>query len=171
MSDYDINRRWSDKFIPYIADRIGRVLIAPAPYEEDSQRNTDLIVLKLDAVRIGCRIRRPGYTEKFANEFTIRCNLPSGNKTELTKIIEGWGDYFFYGFANSNETDIERWTLADLNVFRLWFNVQLAKQSGKAPGALIPNIDGSSEFRAFKWSDLPDNFIVDSSDKRRNRHV
>lgn len=36
---------------------LGMRLIGEPPIEEDRERNTDLIVLKMEAVRVGCRIR------------------------------------------------------------------------------------------------------------------
>jgi hypothetical protein len=165
MTEFDRDYIWSNKFIPNIADKLGRSLITPAPFEDDTKKNTDLIVLKLDAVRIGCRIRRHSYLTEYPNEFTIRTSRPTGARTEMSKIIEGWGNYFFYGFSNENETEIEKWTLADLNVFRLWFNSFIAKHEGRQPGKHKYNDNGYT-FRAFKWSDLPESFIVDSSDKR-----
>ena len=85
MSQFEGNKRWSDKFIPYIADAIGRVLIVPAPFEEDAQRNTDLVVLRMDSVRIGCRVRRHEYFNNYSDEFTIRASLPSGTKNRANK--------------------------------------------------------------------------------------
>lgn len=152
--------RWSDKFLVDIRRILGEHLICAAPIEDDAERNTDLIVLKLDAVRIGCRIRRHDYLIRYPYEFTIRAGRPSGVKTELAKIIEGWGDYFFYGFANEGEDGLERWTLCDLRVFRLWFNRYMAGHGGALPGVEQANGDDSSVFRAFRWGELPFEFIV-----------
>lgn len=157
MTDWKQDKRWSDKFLPEIKSILGRYLISESPFEDDAYKNTDLIVLKLDAVRIGCRVRRSEFLEKYKDEFTIRADRPNGNKTELAKIIEGWGNYFFYAFADSN---LVFWTLCDLNVFRLWFNSKIVLEKGKIPGCLIPNGDGSSSFRVFKFSDIPLNFII-----------
>lgn len=153
--------KWADKFLPDIKRILGECLIATAPIEDDAERNTDLIVLKLDAVRIGCRIRRYSYLLRYPDEFTIRAGRPSGAKTELAKIIEGWGDYFFYGFANETESGLARWTLGNLKVFRLWFNRYMATNHGMLPGIEQFNGDGSSVFRAFSWCELPDEFIVE----------
>ena len=83
------------------------------------------------------------------------------NKTELTKIIEGWGDYLFYGFANEN--NLSQWFIGDLKAFRLWFNKELFKlPKGELPGEGKSNLDGSSDFRAFDKNKIP-NFIVTES--------
>jgi len=157
------DKNWSDKFIPEIKQILGLHLISESPVEEDQERNTDLIVLRLEAVRIACRVRRHDYLQKYKDEFTIRAGRPSGAKTELTKIIEGWGDYFFYGFSNKNESNLAQWFLGDLKCFRLWFNRFLVNYKGYVPGVEKPNKDNSSYFKAFKLNQLPDNFIIAKS--------
>lgn len=160
MKGWEKDKRWSDKFLPEIKRILGENLIGEPPVEEDQERNTDLIVLKMEAVRIGCRVRRFQYLEKYGNEFTIRVGRPSGIKTELTKIIEGWGNYFFYGFSNEKETSLAQYALCDLNVFRLWFNRRLMQNRGAMPGNGQSNRDGSSSFIAFSLNALPDEFIL-----------
>lgn len=162
MKPWQQDKGWSDRFLPEIKSILGQHLIGEPPAEEDAERNTDLMVLRMDAVRIGCRIRRNSYLARYSDGFTIRAGRPSGVKTELTKIIEGWGDYFFYGFSNSSETGLAAWTLADLRVFRVWLNRQILKD-GRMPGDQKPNKDGSSHFIGFRWADLPSEFVVASS--------
>jgi len=153
------NKRWSDKFLPLIKRILGEILIGEPPVMDDQERNTDLMVLKLDAVRIACRIRKHEYLEKYGDQFTIRATLPSGTKTELTKIIEGWGDYFFYGFSNEDETRLERWILGDLKAFRIWFVRGIKNNKGICPGISLNNNDNSSRFLAFEYKDIP-NFVI-----------
>lgn len=157
------DKRWSDKFIPEIKQILGLYLIDEPAIEEDQERNTDLVVLRLEAVRVGCRVRRNGYAEKYGDEFTIRAGRPSGIKTELTKIVEGWGDYFFYGFSTKDETKLEKWLLGDLKCFRLWFNRFLMKHEGHMPGIRKQNRDNSSSLVAFNVKQLPNDFIVAKS--------
>lgn len=154
------DKRWADRFLPEIKRILGEYLICEAPLEEDAEHNTDLIVLKLDAVRIACRIRRNEYLEKYGNEFTIRSDRPNGNETEMAKIIRGWGDYFFYGMSNDAQEGLAVWLLGDLNVFRLWLMRYLVKNKGVLPGHEQPNWDGSSKFRAFLIDSLPHEFVV-----------
>ena len=161
MNGWQLDKRWSDKFLPEIKAILGVYLIDEPPIEEDRERNTDLMVLRMDAVRIACRVRKEKYLASYGDEFTIRAGRPSGYKTELAKIIEGWGNYFFYGFANENE--LVQWKLADLNVFRRWYNTELFY--GRHPGIKRNNRDNSSYFIAFKWCELPSDFIVAESNK------
>ena len=155
MKGWEKDKNWSDRFVIQIKRILGEHLIGPAPEEEDNERNTDLIVLKMEPVRIACRIRRNEYREKYEHEFTVRTFRPSGAKTELAKIIEGWGNYFFYGFANDNATALCSWSLVDLNVFRLWFSRRIIKNKGVMPGRGNINKDNSSYFRAFDFNDFP----------------
>jgi len=148
------DKRWSDRFLPQIKRILGDLFIGEAEQEEDAERNTDLIVLKLEPLRFGCRIRRNEYLERYGGEFTIRAGRPSGAKTELTKIIEGWGDYLFYGFSDVEEKLLAKWTIIDLKAFRLWYMRKLA--SGAQAGVARDNHDSSSSFMAFSLADMPD---------------
>lgn len=161
MIKWEDDKKWSDRFLPEIKRILGENLIGEPPVEEDMERNTDLIVLKMEPLRIGCRIRRFKYFEKYKDEFTVRSGRPSGIKTELSKIIEGWGDFFFYGFSDEQEESLLSWNLCDLKVFRLWFNQQIVAAQ-KVPGIPKNNTDNSSNFLVFKFDELPQSFIYNS---------
>jgi len=160
LPPWEVDFNWQRRFIPELKRICGEHLIGEAPYEEDAERNTDLVVLKLDPVRVACRVRRYKYYQKYPDEFTIRSNRPNGNKTELAKIIEGWGDYILYGFCDEEEVQLISWVLGDLTVFRLWFTSYLAKHQGRTPGIEKPNHDNSSSFRVFSINDLPKSFVT-----------
>jgi hypothetical protein len=163
MKKWEELKAWSDKYLPEIKRHIGEHLISePKDITEDSTHNTDLVVLELKAVRIACRVRKDKYRERYGNEFTIRSGVPSGNKTELSKIIEGWGDYFFYGFADAS--NLTQWFIGDLKAFRLWFNRELWKMDkGLMPGIEQHNLDGSSDFRIFNKNAIPGFIIAQSA--------
>jgi len=163
MLGYEKDKAWSDRFLVEIKRTLGEYLISEAPVEEDQICNTDLVVLSAAPYRVACRIRRHEYIQRYGNEFTIREGRPSGVKTELAKIVEGWGDYLFYGFSDTNEQCIERWMLGDLKIFRLWFMRHLITGHGTPPGRGKPNQDGSSSFRAYDITSLPPEFIVASN--------
>ena len=115
---YDINRRWSDRFLPHIKQIVGGYLLEAAPDPIDWHQATDLLMLDARDMRIAARVRRPGYATQYPHQFTIRSRLPSGAQTELSKIVNGKGDWLFYGHANASQTAIESWYLIDLNAFR-----------------------------------------------------
>ena len=161
---WEADKRWSDKFLGEIKQICGLYLIGEAPIEEDQQRNTDLIVLKMEPLRIACRVRRNEFYGQRSNEITIRSGRPSGVKTELMKIISGWGNYMFYGFSNREETGLIAWKLCSLNCFRLWFGKELCKYESSPWNTEIKNSDGSI-FRAFNTNRMPEDFIVASLPK------
>jgi len=161
MTNWQEDKKWSDQYIPEIKTILAEYLIGEPPELEDQIKNTDLIVLKMEPARIACRIRGPEYF-KYKDEFTLRFERPSGTKTELSKILEGWGDYFFYGIADYNG-HFQSWGLGNLNIFRLWFNQQLFNlNKGLLPGTKKYNTDGSSNFLVFKWNEITRGFIVAS---------
>jgi hypothetical protein len=159
---YDKDFSWQERFIPALKRIVAEHLLDAAPTQEDRERNTDLIVLRLDPVRIACRIRRHVNVkdDEFRLQFTIRDSRPSGSKAELVKVVEGWGDYFLYGFADACDENLCAWVLGDLRVFRGWFMRQVIKNKGVSPGIRRGNEDGSSTFRAFWIEALPPSFVV-----------
>jgi hypothetical protein len=155
------DKRWSDRFIPEIKSILGRYLISEAPAEEDRERNSDLMVFRFsNEVRVACRIRRHKYHQKFYNDFTIRCSRPTGQRTELGKLMTGWGSHFFYGFSNADETALCDWFLGDLTELRDWAYRELIQNAGRMPGHRMSNHDGSSDFWVFDRSALPAAFFV-----------
>lgn len=162
MTAWKSDKAWSDFFLKEIKGIIGQQFICEAPELEDQCRNTDLIVFRMDSIRIGCRIRRENWIHK-NDEFTIRSGRPSGVKTEFSKIIEGWGDYFFYGFGSNDGSRLLSWKIGDLKPFRLYLMRHMAANNGNLPGVKINNFDGSSCFRVYKWADI-DGMLIASSD-------
>lgn len=159
MKAWERDKSASDVYLKEIKQIIGAHLIGEPPVEEDQERNTDLIVLRMDAVRIACRVRTHDYLNKmnYRNEFTVRSSRPSGCKTELRKVIEGWGDYMFYGFGAADCSRLVCWNLLDLKVFRsAFFDMGL---KGRVPSP-ISNYDKSSSFIPFAISDFPHELII-----------
>lgn len=162
MNGWILDKEKVDPFMPEIVRLVAPYMIVPASTTDDQEHNTDLIA-SADTRRVACRVRSfDDWTEyaDWRDEFTVREDRPSGCKSELTKIIEGWGDLFFYGFASGDNRSFVQWTLMDLRVFRLWFMRYLVKHQGKMPGLRLPNTDGSSTFRIFRFDALPLEFAV-----------
>ena len=160
--NFENDKKRVDKFEPQIKSICGQVFIKTAPKRIDCEEATDLIVLEIDPIRIACRVRHHKFLNYYDDEFTIRYDRPSGAKTELEKILNGWCDYNFYGFADKSDTYVEQWIIGDLNVFR---DEYLAL---KLSGRVIKrwNRDGSSELSAFKIKDLSNKFIYADGYKR-----
>lgn len=157
--DVALSKSWTDALLPRVKQILANYLIAEAPFEEDARHGTDLIVLTLEARRIAVRLRHAKYLGRYGEQFTIRSSRPSGIETELAKIIAGWGDYLFYGFDDpADPFGLSAWLLGDLRVFRLWHSRQLSL--GRKPWLPRTNGDGSSDFHAYRITDLPADFIV-----------
>jgi hypothetical protein len=117
MSGYQQDRTWSDQMIPDIKRIVGPCLLEPTPLDLDVKEASDLIILRARDMRIAARVRRPGFAEKYPFEFTIRAHRDNGHATELAKIIDGFGDWLFYGHA-TEDGQIGLWHLIDLHAFR-----------------------------------------------------
>jgi hypothetical protein len=147
MSTIKQDWSWSDQFLPEIQRIVGPYLLEPAPLDRDRNEAADLIVLRAKNLTIACRIRRGSYSNKYANEITLRSRRESGTKTEYDKIIEGWGDWMLYGFAaNDAEARIVNWSLIDLHAFK----AHLIRKPQALRSGEVNNGDGTS----FKWFDL-----------------
>ncbi|AXI48503.1 hypothetical protein C1J03_22400 [Sulfitobacter sp. SK012] len=76
------------------------------------------MMLEARDMRVAARIRRPGYAQRNPHQFTIRSAVASGRQTELSKIVNGNGDWMFYGHSNAAQTGLDAWWLIDLRAFR-----------------------------------------------------
>lgn len=153
MTGYEKDRKWSDKYIPLMSQIIGPHLLRPAPFEMDAKQATDLVILKARDMTIACRVRRPGYLEKYGWQFTMRSKRTNGTETEASKITNGWGDWMFY--AHAAEGDVlafSRWMLLDLAAWRAhmlrdgWRKIPQIKW-----GQDLPNGDRET---CFNWFDV-----------------
>lgn len=157
MNDYRTDRDWSDLHLEMVKLAIAPYLIVKAPLVRDNTEATDLIVLRARDMTIAVRLRRRmlRYYERFPDQFTIRCQRDNGAKTELTKIVEGWGDWFFYGHAGPGV--LAPWVLVNLHGLRQAFqrnNNLLYHPDGKVSGKQN-NWDGT-HFAWFNHLLLPD---------------
>lgn len=58
---------------------------------------------------------------RYPHEFTLRRNRDSGAETELSKLLKGFGDLVFYGFADDSGSRLKSAFLGDLAAFRRWY--------------------------------------------------
>lgn len=158
MSDeFDANFAWQKKYEPCVRYTVGPLLLKPAPMELDLKEATDMMVFVARDMRIACRIRRAKYLKPYGWQFTIRSRMPSGHKTELQKLTEGWGDWMFYGFAaDDNVPMLARWFVIDLHHWRAHMIRNTQRKNG---GPLVitekQNGDGSC-LTAFDIRSFPD---------------
>lgn len=167
-TDWRKDKADSDRFIPHMKEILGGFLIHTAPFEEDALRNSDLVVFKMDSVRIACRYRRHKWFGLYPNQITIRSRRPARangeeKETELSKIVSGWGDFMLYGFAHDEPSSgrLCAWRIIDLTAFRGWFTRQLYRlPAGVSPGIQRSNTDKSSDFTAFDVSMFPPGVVA-----------
>lgn len=161
MTLYDIDRRWSDRFIPEIQQKVGPMLLVASPFEIDAKEASDLIVLKARDMRIAARVRRPGYAEKYRYQFTVRSRRNNGAKTEMRKLIEGFADWMFYGHSDAEEKRLAEWMLIDLNV---WRSHLLERSYSSGWNCLVadekPNKDKETKFMAFDVRNFPSEMLI-----------
>ncbi|KPJ64899.1 hypothetical protein AMK68_00255 [candidate division KD3-62 bacterium DG_56] len=160
QGDYLSDREWSDSYIEQIKAIVGPYVLEPSPFEIDTKNAADLMVLQNKSVKVACRLRRPGY-ERFYGEFTIRSNRASGVKTELAKIVDGWGDWLFYGHIRDENELIHPWYLLDLHVFR----AALIRQHASIISKTLSNTDGVTCFKAYRIDSFPSEIVIASSVK------
>jgi hypothetical protein len=146
-----MDKAWSDQWVPAAKTLIGPYLLRNSTFEEDVHYAADLAMLKTKCGYVAMRVRRYGYNVSFANQFTIRLVRDSGAKTEMRKILEGWGDWFFY--AHEYYGRLWPWYLIDLQALRCQLAIDgFAALTGKAPHICFQkksNGDGT-HFLAFK---------------------
>jgi hypothetical protein len=157
------DKGWSDQFMPDIKGVLGQHLLGEASREDDAKHATDLVVLQMKDLRIGVRMRRRKYAEnaRYVEQFTIRTERRSGVDTELGKIIDGWGDYMFYGFEGEHDGRLGIWHLIDLKRFRRGYMRLLSECApGVFPGEQIKNSDGGSCGCAFSYDWFAPELVV-----------
>jgi hypothetical protein len=148
-----VDRTFADRFLPEIQRIIGPYLLTPSTVEQDRHEATDLTVLIARDVRIACRVRRPGYADRYPGQFTVRSIRTSGTKTELEKFIDGWCDWFFYGHAvDANHGPIDPWWIIDLAAFRSHLIRRPSRQAIRCEDQT--NGDGTC-FRAYVIASFP----------------
>lgn len=116
MTNYEVQREWSDSYIPYVSRIIIDALkldpsvwyiIVTTP-EQDMKEAADLILTNgKEEFMIALRLRNASYMSRYPFEFTIRREYTAGHKTEYQKMMEGFADMMFYGFRDGNK--IVRW--------------------------------------------------------------
>jgi hypothetical protein len=160
---YRENRDWSDAYIPEICKIVGPRLLVTASFEVDTKQATDLILLKARDMRIAARVRRPGYAARYPFEFTVRSRHDSGAKTEFAKMLEGFGDWMFYGHAHpQNAGEINRWMLIDLAKWREFLS-RTNYSGGWAPFAIPKSNGDGTHFIAFDIRKMPEVVIASST--------
>ena len=145
--NYKQQRSWSDGFMPSVKSILGQAIISESTFEQDTEEAFDLITPS--SKKIACRVRDYDKYKQYIQEFTIRSQSYHNRKTEIHKILEGYGDWMFYGFTQGKE--VKYWSIIDLDVFRNNHSIAYYKEN--------KNYDGT-KFRAYALGTFPTNIII-----------
>lgn len=114
--------------------------------EEDLKQCTDMKV-KITAGDVAVRIRRENCKYR---DITIRA-VNKGNRTEIHKLREGYGDWYLYAWTDGQ--NIVDWILLDINKFR---KSGLLNDGRK----ITMNPDGVTGFTAYSINELTQHNVV-----------
>ncbi len=114
------------------------------------QQATDYVVEAPRKVRVGMRIRRVENTRAMRH-LTLRLSRPSGAKTEVQKIKEGYGDVYVYGWILDGR--LEEYIIISMAKLR---------KSGllDKPDGIQQNRDGSASFAFWRQETLQDAGVI-----------
>lgn len=147
------DKAWADNYLPAIRAVVcglaQKILTIEFASEQEDQEHAFDYLVTLSEGKIACRIRRP---ECDYRDFTIRAWRASGSKTELSKIKEGFGQWYLYAWAKDEKTFIS-WVFIDLDKLRT--SGLLEKDY-----PIIPNPDKETGFISLKILDLLHNDCV-----------
>ena len=151
---YKENRQWADSYLGQVAKilrenaaALMHVFIAP---DDVDRKNATDVILRLAGGDVAVRLRRPGCKYR---DLTIRSRLESGYRTELSKIKEGFADWYLYGWLD-HQGKIDEWILVDLDKARAYRGWEGCKEiSNTAP------YDGTY-FIAIKLKNLRDHDCI-----------
>ena len=98
---FDSDYAWQHPFLPAVKILLAPFVIQQTSEKVDREEAADLIVA---GGTVAVRLRRNGasgsptdYAGKYPFEFTIRRSRSNRMSTEANKIMEGYGDWMFYG--------------------------------------------------------------------------
>jgi len=147
--------RWADQFFDSIKEILkqhfgNQIKVEIAPEELDLEKATDYVLLNMDDGFVACRVRKTEYHGRFA-DITIRSYRSSGSTTELEKLAQGFGDYYFYGWGDP--PTISYYEIIDLHKCRPLIKIRYELlKAGKLRE--IPNLDKRTKFIAIKPESL-----------------
>lgn len=139
MKPWQVSKQWADGYLAAIEASLGSIAgrlisIEQASDYQDRHEATDY-VLRCEAGAVA----RPDWPHR---DFTLRHSRPSGAKCETAKILEGWGRWYFYGWAKQSGRELAEWIVVDLDALRR------TKLIEDAP--VTWNHDRSSSFKAIQ---------------------
>ena len=121
------------------------VSIRVADKEEDTRQATDMVI-EVETGTVCVRIRSHGSHKDKYRGLTIRTKSAGNGKTEIHKLREGFGKYYFYAWADESDV-LAEWVLIDIDKVR---DAGLLDE----PVCQIPNRDGCTRFMEISMNQL-----------------
>jgi len=161
--DYKNNRALADAFNGPVMDALKFSFntndVQISSKFQDTKQAADFIVGKSPPAKVAARVRNYEYWRNYKWDITVRSRSLFNKKTELDKILEGHGDYIFYGFLNPTGDVLHYWRLCDLNVFR--WNIQHNDYASERPLFAKQNSDGT-KLATYDVRKMKGDFVIES---------
>lgn len=116
QEDYD----WQDERFDQVLEILNKnkkgIKAQQSDVYRDQKHCSDAVIKMKDENKIydvSVRMRKNKY--KKHDDMTIRSTRATGSKTELEKLLNGEGDYYFYCWLNEDETEIEKYWIVRIN--------------------------------------------------------
>lgn len=167
------NKGWGELYDYEIRKIVGAELLKQTTLERDINEATDYdlnyivkdYILTGEDFRCNARMVRPQYhyCEPLS---TFRCFAPSGLRVELHKILDGFGDWKFTGYATGKGLEIDPWWILDLHELRrlhaeygdtIWSRMDVVNEQDSKRFHTLDPYRMFHEFRS-------DTFVVATSD-------
>lgn len=114
--NFELSFRYYDKIKKIIRQNLNKLMkIEESDKYRDMKEATDM-VLKMNSGDIAVRVRRNDFNDPF-NDVTIRTKSKSDQKTEIDKIQDGYGKWYFYGWNK-----VKDWLIYDIDKLRELLN-------------------------------------------------
>ena len=111
--NWDFSQKTMPEVVKLLKKNAHRFLeFSEASREDDLHHATDYVIA-FKGGKIAIRVRRPQYEYR---DLTIRA-YNNGSKTEIHKILEGFANYYFYGWTDASN-NIKEYILVDLDKLR-----------------------------------------------------
>lgn len=162
--DDDNTRRFYPEINRILGGVVGEFGIQTASDILDQKKATDLVI---HGRHVAVRLRKAADLEKWGHQVTLRSGRMSGTETELSKVIRGYGDWLFYGFADNDR--VVAWVVVSLDALRAILCRRGWKDGlGSSDWGETSNHDQATSFAWFDVSRLSESakdLVVDHSDR------
>ena len=126
------NLRESAIYDQHVQCLLGKYIIKKATPEQDMQLNTDFQVDSI-SLSIMSRVRGSECFPDWGMDFIFRAYADGGNQSEYDKMLDGMGQWYFYGFGHPTRPNVVLWYwLFDLDAIRYGIN-------NGVTGTIMPN--------------------------------